>query len=383
MRKRKNKNLILKRAFLYTFLITLGVLFSTFAVRSSAYMCKADNEACKEAMSNMNQNRAEANSNIQEANTIAARIKQIEANIAALNAKIAANEARIKELDDEIAKTEKKLADTQAALAEMLIDSHFSTGAEPISLLAGSSSISDYAEKQAREDAAEEEITASSKKIKELKEDLTKKRDEAEAAKQENEAARREADSDRAEERALKAEYDKKADDASALASYWEEKLKQLAWTPPSNSTGNGSRWWGVANTYPYQNNCPRDNVRYSAYGGAVCQCTSYASWKAKEKWGINNTWGGNAYNYVNAKGYYVPATGINTYVDRNPAPYTIAVQTGGTYGHVMWVESVNENGSVNITEYNVNWSSIGCNIGDFCSRKNVGSAGMWFVHFE
>lgn len=383
MRRRKNKNLILRRAFIYTFLLTLGILFSAFAVRSNAYNCRAGDTACQEAMNNMNQNRAEANANTREANTVAERIKQIDNNIAALNAKIAANEARIKELDEEITKTEKKLADHQAALAEMLIDMHFNPGTEPISLLAGSTSISDYAEKQAREDAAEEEITETSKEIKKLKEDLAKKKEEAEQAREENEDAKREAANDRAEQKTLKAEYDKNANDAAALASYWEEKLKKLAWTPPSNSTGNGSRWIGTGNTYPYRNNCPRDNVRYSAYGGAVCQCTSYASWKAKEKWGITNTWGGNAYNYVNAKGYYVPATGINTYVDRNPAPYTIAVQTGGQYGHVMWVESVNENGSVNITEYNVNWPSIGCYIGDFCSRKNVGSAGMWFVHFE
>ena len=380
---RKNKKLLYKKIFSYTFILTFTILVGVFVSNSSAYNCRTGDTACQEAKDNMNQNRAEANVNTREANSVAERIRQIDANIAALNSKIAANEARINELNAEIEKNEKKLADHQAALAELLIDMHFSSGTEPISLLAGSNSISDYAEKQAREDTANEEIVVASKKIKELKEDLAKKKDEAEQAKQESEAAKREADSDRAEKNALKAEYDKKADDASALAAYWEEKLKLLAWTPPSNTSGNGSRWWGVANTYPYQNNCPRDNVRYSAYGGAVCQCTSYASWKAKEKWGITNTWGGNAYNYVNARGYYVPATGINTYVDRNPAPYTIAVQTGGQYGHVMWVESVNENGSVNITEYNVNWSSIGCNIGDFCSRKNVGSAGMWFVHFE
>lgn len=383
MAKRKNKNLILKRAFLYTFLFTFIFLAVGFMTNTNAYNCKAGDTECENARTNMQQNRAEANANTREANTVAERIKQIDANIASINAKIAANEAKIQELNAEIEKNEKKLADNQTALAEMLIDMHFSSGTEPISLLAGSESISDYAEKQAREDAAEEEITAASQRIKELKKQLNEKKEEAEKAKQDNESAKREADAERAEKNVLKAEYAKKADDASALASYWEEKLKTLAWTPPSNSTGNGSRWYGMGNTYPYQGNCPRDNVRYSAYGGAVCQCTSYASWKAKEKWGITNTWGGNASNYINAKGYYVPSTGINTYVDRNPAPYTIAVQLGGAYGHVMWVESVNENGSVNITEYNVNWPSIGCHIGDFCSRKNVGSSNMWFVHFD
>ncbi|MBQ3320580.1 hypothetical protein IJG71_00375 [Candidatus Saccharibacteria bacterium] len=74
------------------------------------------------------------------------------------------------------------------------------------------------------------------------------------------------------------------------------------------------------------------------------------------------------------------------TYVDQSPAPYTIAVSPRtalSPYGHVMWVESVNADGSINVTEYNVNWPSIGCYLGDYCSRNNVGSAGMSFVHFE
>ena len=383
MAKSKNKKLILKRAFIYAFLVTLTVLFGAFASNSKAYNCKAGDTECENAKANMNQNRAEANEYTKKANSVGAQIAQLNSEISILNNEIAANEAKIKELNVEIEKNEKKLSDNQAALAEMLINMHFNSDSEPITILAGSKSISDYAEKQAREDVAKQEIAIASQKIKDLKEKLNTQKQEAEQALEASQQKRATVASKKADQQALKAEYDKSADDAKVLANYWEEQLKKLAWTPPSNTTGNGSRWWGVANTYPYQGNCPRDNVRYSAYGGAVCQCTSYASWKAKEKWGINNTWGGHASSYIYAKGYYVPSTGINTYVDRNPAPNTIAVQLGGAYGHVMWVESVNANGSVNITEYNVNWPSIGFNIGDFCSRKNVGSSNMWFVHFD
>ncbi|MBQ6410100.1 CHAP domain-containing protein [Candidatus Saccharibacteria bacterium] len=379
----KNKKTILKTIFAYTFIFTLIVLASICVSSSSAYNCKAGDTECENAKANMQQNRAEANEYTKMANSVGDQIAALNSEISALNAEIAANEAKVNELNVEIEKNEKKLADNQAALAEMLINMHFNTDSEPITILAGSKSISDYAEKQAREDVAKQEIALASQKIKELKENLNTQKEEVEQAIESSQSKRSLVASKKADQQLLKAQYDKNADDASVLASYWEEQLKLLAWTPPSNTTGNGSRWYGMGNTYPYQGNCPRDNVRYSAYGGAVCQCTSYASWKAKEKWGITNTWGGNASNYVNAKGYYVPATGINTYVDRNPAPYTIAVQFGGAYGHVMWVESVNENGSVNITEYNVNWPSIGCYIGDFCSRKNVGSSNMWFVHFD
>lgn len=386
MRRRKNKNLILKRAFIYTFIMTFLILAGVLAVKTSArsYTCAVNDknyDECMKAKAEMNGYKATATANANESKSVADEIKKIDQEIKNINAEIADNEAKIKETNEKIAINEKKLADHQAALAEMLIDMHFSKGTEPISLLAGSTSISDYAEKQAREDAAEEEITGTSKEIKKLKEELEKQRQEAERRIQSNQSAKIEADNKKAKKNSLKAELDKNANEATVLAKYWEDILEDLAWKP-AVTTGAGGKWAGRGNSYPYQNNCPRDNNRYTAYNGNVCQCTSYASWKAYEKWGVTQKMGGHARSYVNAN-VYVPTTGINTYVDNVPAPYTIAVQTGGAYGHVMWVESVNANGTINVTEYNVSWASIGCYAGDFCSRQGVGTAGTWFIHFE
>ncbi|MBQ3296308.1 CHAP domain-containing protein [Candidatus Saccharibacteria bacterium] len=374
---------ILKKIFGYVFVFTfLGLIVATTA-HVDAYNCKTGDTECEAAKANMQANQSEAKLYTDKAESVGQVISQLNAEINSLNAEIAANEAKITQLNAEIEANEAKLAETQAALAEMLINMHFNGDSEPITILAGSKTISDYAEKQAREDVAKQEITAASERIKTIKEELTTKKAEVEKALAISEENRNLVASKKSSQESLKAEYDKSASDATALASYWEEQLKALAWTPPSNSTGNGTRNWGANNTYPYRYNCPQDNVRYSAYGGAVCQCTSYASYKAYEKWGITNTWGGHAYNYVNAVGYYVPSTGARTYVDKNPAANSIAIQLGGAYGHVMWVESVNANGSINVTEYNVNWSSIGCYLGDFCSRNNVGSANTWFLHFD
>ena len=354
-----------------------------FTVNTSAYNCKPGDTECESAKANMQQNKTEAYEYTKKAESVTEAIKQLDSEIASLNAEIKEGEAKLANLTTEIEKTEKKLAENQAALAEMLINMHFATDSEPITILAGSKSISDYAERQAREDVAKQEIAAASERVKQLKEDLDKQKTEAEIALKSSEDKKTLVVSKQSSQQTLKEQYSKSADDASALASYWEEQLKALAWTPPSNTTGYGTRSWGANNTYPYRYNCPADNVRYSAYGGAVCQCTSYASYKAYEKWGISNTWGGHAYNYVNAVGYTVPSTGVKTYVDKNPAANTIAIQLGGAYGHVMWVEGVNADGSINVTEYNVNWSSIGCYLGDFCSRSHVGSAGTYFLHFD
>ncbi|MDO5480353.1 MAG: CHAP domain-containing protein [Candidatus Saccharibacteria bacterium] len=382
----KDRNLILKRVFLYSFVFSFLVLAAVLAVKTSArsYTCMvgdANYEACMNAKDEMNGYKAVATANANESKTVAEEINRIGQEINQINAEIAANEAKIVETNQKIAENEKKLNDHQVALAEMLIDMHFTPGTEPISLLAGSESISDYVEKQAREDAAQEEVIEISKEIKKLKEELEKEKQEAERRIQANQSAREEANQKRAKQNELKAEYDKNANDATVLASYWEDILEDLAWKP-AVTVGAGGKWAGRGNTYPYQNNCPRDNNRYTAYNGNVCQCTSYASWKAYEKWGVTAKMGGHARSYVNAE-VHVPTTGITTYVDNVPAPYTIAVQTGGAYGHVMWVESVNSNGTINVTEYNVSWASIGCYAGDFCSRQGVGTANTWFIHFE
>lgn len=374
-----------KKVKIYTILTI--VLVSVFGIMinstAEAYICRDGDTACEEAKKNMQDNQSAANAYTKKADSVGALIEQLNDEINDLNNAIAENEAKVAKLNKEIEKTEAKLEDEQEALAELLVNMHFDSDAEPIRILAGATSISDLAEKAARDEVVKQEIATASDKVKAAKEKLDQEKADVEAKLKENQSSRELLASKQADQKDLKEKYEKNADDASAVAAYWEKQFQALAWTPPSNTSGNGNRWAGTSNTYPYAGNCPQDNVQYSAYGGAVCQCTSYASWKAKEKWGITNTWGGNAYSYENGAGKYVPGSGIYSYVDSSPAPYTIAIWKSGQYGHVAWVESVNADGSINISEYNVNWPSIGCYIGDYCSRTGVGSAGVRFLHFN
>lgn len=383
MVRRRNVNFVFRTIFVAVFAISLTALLVNFTRKADAYNCREGDTECEAAKANMQQNQSAANDYTNKANSVSEVISQLDVEIFSLNAQIAANEAKVEELNGLIKENEEKLADNQAALVELLIMIHFTGNSEPITVLAGSESISDFAEKQARDEVVKQEVVAASERVKQIKEELDSQKNEVEIALAASEEQRNLVSVKRSDQNALRTQYESSASEASALADYWENQLKMLAWTPPSNTTGSGNRTWGANNTYPYRYNCPQDNVMYMAYGGAVCQCTSYASYKAYEKYGITNTWGGHAYSYIYASGYTVPSTGFTTYVDQSPAPNTIAVQLGGAYGHVMWVESVNADGSINVTEYNVNWPGIGCYIGDFCSRSGVGSAGTYFVHFE
>lgn len=56
--------------------------------------------------------------------------------------------------------------------------------------------------------------------------------------------------------------------------------------------------------------------------------------------WGNANQWPASA----KARGYNVGTS---------PRAGSVGVMMSGTYGHVVWVESVNGNGTINISQYN------------------------------
>ena len=145
------------------------------------------------------------------------------------------------------------------------------------------------------------------------------------------------------------------------------------------------------ANTYPWQGDCPHRQDAYLTYvetsngwrkvGGYVCECVSYAGWKAYEAYGVIAAWG-NAYSWDEG------ARNAGYTVNRTPAAGTIGQMNDGPYGHVFWVESVNSDGSINITEYNNYWSTGqltgSYHVGDFGARViSAAEAGNYnYIHF-
>ena len=75
----------------------------------------------------------------------------------------------------------------------------------------------------------------------------------------------------------------------------------------------------------------------------------------------------GNAYSWDDA------ARSAGYTVDHAPEANTIGQVDGYPYGHVFWVESVNADGSINVTEYNNSYATYlysgDAHFGDFGSR--------------
>ena len=194
----------------------------------------------------------------------------------------------------------------------------------------------------------EEEARKAEEEAQALAEAEEKAKAEAEQASEEDKAEAEDA-AQAAEEARIQAEEEarrKAEEEARALAE--AEALEQML-----HSEHYEGNVFSGANTYPWQADCPEKQDYYLTYldghkiGGYVCECVSYAGWKAYEAWGIPLGWG-NAYSWddgARADGRF--------YVDHTPAAKTIGQVDGSPYGHVFWVESVNPDGSVNVTEYN------------------------------
>lgn len=172
---------------------------------------------------------------------------------------------------------------------------------------------------------------------------------------------------------------------AALAAQLAFEKAEQLA----HPELYRGSDYLNIINTYPWQGDCPDKEGQgyvtvWDGYyiGGYACECVSYVGWKAYETYDLVLAWG-NAYSWDNrarAAGYVV---------DKTPEANSIGQIDGGAYGHVFWVESVNDDGSINVTEYNNSYATYlysgHSHYGDFGARTiSVNEANRYnYIHLK
>lgn len=166
--------------FLSAALIASSVGVTSGIVSSLSIACQNSPE-CLEAIEREKEATAKAEEAQATADEYQNKVQQLSLEIASLNAEIAESEAYANELKQQIEETQAKLDEQQTALADLLVQIHFETKAEPITLLAGARSLSDYAEKQARINTIKNQIGISAQNIKEAKEQLEHDKETVEA----------------------------------------------------------------------------------------------------------------------------------------------------------------------------------------------------------
>ena len=380
---------------LIAILVSLPVITDINMIESAEALSRAcqNSPECMAAVAKEQEASRNAANAASTANAFQNKVYELNAQIASKELEIAETAAQVEDLKKQIAETEKKLNDEQEALAELLVNMHFEGDAEPITILAGANSISDLAERQARSEVVKQQISLTAAKVKKVKEDLEADKERVEQLLEQQKAAKEELVSAKAEQQALVAKYQNDAASYEAVAKEAKEAQREAERREQEAHPElyRGSSYTGY-NTYPWQGDCPHRQDDYLTYwedawgthkiGGYVCECVSYAGWKAYEAYGIAIGWG-NAYNWDDAARY------LGYRVDHTPEANSIGQADGGRYGHVFWVESVNYDGSINVTEYNNAYATYlysgNSHYGDFGSRK-ISAGELWqynFIHLE
>lgn len=383
--KSKHKTIGLRRVIvIFTLLATAGTgSFFLFHDQESAqaYDPKCTTQVCREAADRAASAQRKAAEAANNARTLEDEVNQLNAEISALEAEIEANQAVVNDLSAKIAANEEKLNLQQTALAKLLEKSYREDkdGADVIVLLAGSESIGDFAEKKSRQTSVETQVSVSTKEIKSLKEELEAQKKDVDRRIASDETNRNQIAEKRNQQTDLMNKYKNDTAayerDAAEARAKMQSEIDRI--TEETRRTQTGGVVSDGRNSYPWASNCPRDNANYIVVGGYVCQCTSYAGWKAKEYWGIYiSSWG-------HAKSWGASAASRGHTVNDTPAPHTVGYSTAGEYGHVVWVESVNSDGTINITEYNNSLSSKSGRPGDFGARNNVSPRAYRYIHFD
>ncbi len=297
----------------------------------------------------------------QKANTLQVALDTLTAEKNTIQAQINLSQAEYEKLNNDIESNTKKISENQSALGTVIADLYVDDKISPLEMLASSKNVGEYVDRQEFRTAASEKLNTTIATIKKLKDQLEKdkKRIELVLANQKNQRealAAKEAEQQQlvAATRGEEAAYNQ----LSAQKNSEIEKLRtqQAAEIRARATSGGGfTSLPGDPNRggYPSQwANAPM-NSYVDTWGMYSRQCVSYTAFKVSQTYGNMPYWGGRG--NANEWGNNARAAGIP--VSQTPKAGTVGVQYSGTYGHVAWVESVNSDGTLTISQFNANWS--------------------------
>jgi peptidoglycan hydrolase CwlO-like protein len=302
----------------------------------------------------------------QQASTLSNALAQLSNQRNALQSQIQLSQAQQDKLTIQIADTEKRIKENQDALGVTLADLYVDDSISPIEMLASSSNISDYLDKQEYRNAIRDELGTTIKEVKSLRTELTTKKKEVEKVLADQKVARSDLVAKETEQASLLAQTkNDESEYQNMIADNKEEiaraKALQAALRARANSTGGytvvKSGSLGSYASLWAPNNCWMGGPGgWYSYGGAdgnggdgrgygCRQCASYVAWRVAKETNVYYQWG-NGGSFASAAinaGY--------TDLGGNPQPGSIAVIWGNP-GHVAWVEAV-DGDQILVSQYN------------------------------
>lgn len=331
---------------------------------------------------------AQAATLAQQADSLQREVDRLSNEKAVIQAQIDISQAKFDQLTADIAANEKKIAENKAALGQIIADLYVDDEVTPIELLASSEDIGDFINKQEYRAVSRDQLTETIAEIRELKAELERQKIEVENVLRDQENQRNQLAAKEAEQQKLLNDTrgsEESYRSLSAQSTAQKEQLQreqQAAIEAALRAAGaGGGAVAGDPNKGGYPSNLANSdyyNPVVDPWGMYSRQCVSYTAWKVYQKNGYMPYWGGrgNANQWpANARAAGIPVSSV-------PRAGSVGVLMAGTYGHVVWVESVNSNGTINISQYNY-YNAGGSGWGHYSEMYGVSPAAYdYYIYF-
>lgn len=284
--------------------------------------------------------------------------------------------ARIKELDAQIAKLEQAIEGNREALGEVITRIYMTGQISTIERLASSRAISDFIDEEVQNESLRMSLSSKLSEIKTQREEVGQKRDEqAKALEEQKKQMSAQVALENEKQRLLNATRGDEAtykqltsDNNAKIDKLRAEQIEanrraNVGFNIPQGIPGGGG--------YPgVWANAPLD-AYVDPWGLYTRECVSYVAWKIHSTGRFVPHFGGRG----NANQW--PSTTSHHGIPQGSTPKigAAAVSMAGYYGHVMYVEAINSDGSITVSDYNLMWD------GNYRMYKRSAS-GLIYIYF-
>ena len=316
------------------------------------------------------------------AGNLQAELDKLTAQKTELQRQISQSQAKRDKLDQDIVSTKKKIADTKDALGDIIADMYVDDSISPLEMLASSNNIGDYVDKQEYRSSMQESLSNTIKQINKLKTQLEKQKKDVENVIKDQEAQKQSLAAKEAEQAKLVEETKGQESAYQALVSQRSSEIESLraqqaaamaaAARRYNINIGSGSASGGG---YPSMWADAEQDTTVDSWGLYNRECVSYAAWKVASTGRFVPHFGGagNANQWPSTTARYGIANGST------PKAGSVAIQYVGVYGHAMYVEAVNSDGTITVSDYNNNSDGLGWGRYHHYSRS---AAGLTYIYF-
>ena len=298
----------------------------------------------------------------------------------ALQAQIDLNQAKFDKLSADIQANEEKLSRQKRMLNKTIIQIYTNSNTSPIVMLASTKNVNEYVTAQQVRGSVRDQMRTAMEQVKKIKAELTEQKTAVEQVLNDQNQQRQVLAAKEAEQVEL---VNQTRGEEAAYQNMIATKNSEISGLRALQAAANAA----AAQTYNVQNLVAGASCASSGYPAIWCdypmdtivdtwgmynrECVSYTAWRVAKSGRHMPYWGGRG----DAKMWPGSATQDGIPIGSEPRVGSVAIMYGGAYGHSMYVERINGDGSIHVSQFN--WGVRG-----EYSEMDINPAGLTFVYF-